>query len=65
VIGQVRFHRGRDAQAGMNAAEVVIREMQRNRVPEIVPLFTETQREARELPDLSAHGQILAFNVGS
>jgi hypothetical protein len=48
VIGDIGFHGGRDAQALVDAAEVVLTEMQTISSPESVPLLTEGIRQAGE-----------------
>jgi hypothetical protein len=65
VVGQPRFHRGRDSEGRMNAAEVVIGEVQGNRGFQVRQLFTERIREARKTAHRHTHRKVLPFDIAS
>ena len=62
MVADSRFHAGRDPQAGMYPAEVVVREVKRNRGFQVIQFLAETQRQARETAHGLAHGQVLSFH---
>lgn len=64
MIRDARFHRGGYAQRLMDAAEVVVHEMQRDGVRVVLDLLAEPVGQPCEAAHGHAHGQILAFNVG-
>jgi len=43
-----RFHRGSDPQRLVNPAEIIIREVQAVRSPQILPLLAESARQPRQ-----------------
>ncbi len=55
VIRDARFHGRGDADRAMNAAEVVVREIQRKRRPVVLKLLRESVGQASESPNLHAH----------
>jgi hypothetical protein len=55
MVCDSRFHRGSDAQTGMHAAEVVVHEVNRNRVKVIFDFLAESVRESREATHLHSH----------
>ena len=63
MIRQSRFHSGRDPEAGMNAAEVVISEVQRDSCSQVLPFFRERIGEPRQSANLHSHGEVLPFNM--
>ena len=64
AISDSRFHGGRDAQGLVNAHEVVPREVQAIRGPQVLPLFTEGVRQPREPAHLHSDREVLALDVG-
>jgi hypothetical protein len=60
VIRDARFHRRRDADRTVNAAEVVEREIQAVRGPEALPLFREPIREPGQSAHVHADRQVQA-----
>ena len=63
MIGEVRFHRGRDAKRFMDAAEIVIGEVNSVGSPEVFTLFREGVREPREAAHGHANREVLALHV--
>ena len=63
VIGQVRFHRRGDPESSMDAAEVVIGEVERDCEPEVFPLLGKAQCKTSQPLDLRPHGQIRSLDV--
>ena len=63
VIRDARFHGRGDADRAMNAAEVVVREIQRKRRPVVLKLLRESVGQASESPNLHPHGEVLTLNV--
>ena len=61
-IGQPRFHRRGDAKRAVNAAKVVIGEVQADRGPVVLKLLTEAVGQPRESANLHSHREVLAFN---
>ena len=59
-----RLHRRRDTQRLVDAAKVVVSEMQAVSRPQVLPLFAEGIRQPSEPPHLHADGQILSLHVG-
>lgn len=57
------IHRGSDAQALVNPQEVVMHEVNRNRVEVVLDFLTEAVRQAREPAHLHSHGEVLALDV--
>ena len=47
----------------MNAAQIVVGEVQAERDPVLVPLFAEGIRQPRKTANLHAYREILAFDV--
>lgn len=62
MVGQPRFHSGCDAQTAMDATEVLIRKVNRQRKFEIVKLLAKRIGQAREASQLHPHGQVLSFH---
>jgi hypothetical protein len=46
----------------VDAAKIVVREMQAERGPVVLPLLREAIRQSRESPHLHSHGEVLAFD---
>src|SRR5438045_1216320 len=63
VIGDARFHRGRDAQRGMNTAKVVVHEVNRGGVFVVFKLLAECVREPGKAAVAHAQREVLPFNV--
>jgi len=62
-MGNASRHCWGDPQALVNPHEIVMHEMDRDRMGVILGLFWETVAQARKPPHRHAHGQILALNV--
>ena len=56
VIGQFRLHRRSDPQLHVDTAEIVVREMQAVRRPQILPLLAEPVGQPRESTDFKDGG---------
>lgn len=65
VVGQSGFHRRGYAQAAMNAAEIVMREVKGNSSLQVFQFARERQRQARESRNLHPHCEVLAFDKAS
>lgn len=65
MVRESRFHRGRDAQALMDATKIVIHEVQRNGVLMIFNFLGKGVRQTRKASHLHSHCQILSFNKTS
>ena len=65
VVADLRLDRWRDPQSPVNPTEVVVREVQAEGSPQILPLFAEGIRQTGEPPNLHPHGQVPALNVRS
>lgn len=63
MIGQTRFHRGRDSETGMNTAEIVVSEMQRNGGFQMRELFAESVCKPRQSAKLHPHREVLPLHV--
>jgi hypothetical protein len=62
MIGQTRFHRGRNADRLVNAAEIVVYKIERYGVLHVVDLFAESVCKASESAHRHTHSQIAALN---
>ena len=65
MIGQPRFHRGRNAKRFVDAAEVVVGEVQRDGCFQVCEFLTESVGQARESADRHSHGEVLALYKAS
>jgi hypothetical protein len=63
VVCNSSFHCGRHSQALVNPAEIVVHEVQRNVVLQILDLFAESVGQSGEAAHLHSHREILAFRV--
>jgi hypothetical protein len=63
VVGDSRFHRGRDAQGLVNPAEIVVHEVNRGMVFVVVQLLAKGVGQPREAAVAHAECEVLAFNV--
>lgn len=63
MIGHARFHRGCNSQCLVNAAEVVVHEVERDGVLVILNFLGKSVRQTREPAHSHSHRQILAFDV--
>src|ERR1039458_3695023 len=63
VIRNARLHRRGNAQGLMDAAEIVVGEVQAVRRPQILPLLREGIRQPREAAHLHSDCEVLAFYV--
>lgn len=63
MIANACFHRGSDAQRLVNAAKIVVHEVERERVLVVFHFLRERIRKASESPHHHAHRQILAFRI--
>ena len=63
VIRNASLHRGRDAQRFVNPHEVVPREVQAQRGPQILPLLAERVRQSGQAADLHPHREILPLDM--
>lgn len=61
MIRQPRFHKGRNAQRFVNAARIVVGEMNAVRRPEVGPLLAEGVCQSRQAAHAHANGEILAL----
>jgi hypothetical protein len=62
MIRQARFHRRRDAQGLMHAAEVVVGKMQCTRCFQIRQFLAESVRQSRESANRHSHREILPLD---
>lgn len=58
-----RFHRGRASQRLVDATQIVIRELNRIRRLQVVPLLADSVCQARQASHVRSEGEILALNV--
>jgi hypothetical protein len=58
------LHGGRDAKTFVDAAKIVVGEMQAERSPQIFPLARKTISQPGESADLHPHGEVLALDNG-
>jgi len=63
MIANACFHRGRDAQRLVNAAEVVVHEVERERVLVVFHFLRECIRQASEPAHGHSHREVLALDV--
>lgn len=63
MVGHPCLHCRRHSQRLMDTAEVVVHEIKRDVVREVIDFFREGIRQAREPPHMHPHAQVLAFNV--
>jgi hypothetical protein len=64
VIGKASFHRRGNAQRLVNPAEVVVREMERHGVGEVLDFLGERIGKARKPAHAHPHREVLALDVG-
>lgn len=62
VIHQPRFHRGRHSQRLVNAAEVVMDEVERDGVFVVLDFLAEPERETGKAPHVQPHGEVRSLN---
>lgn len=65
MICDTRFHRRCNAQSLVHAAEIVVHEMKRDGVSQVINLLGESVCEARKAAHLHSHGEILALDKAS
>lgn len=63
MIGNSGLHRRRDLQGFVDAPEVVVHKMKRNRMFEVFDLLAKPVRQAGKASHPHSHSEILAFNV--
>lgn len=64
MIGDPRRHRGRHPKGSMNAAEIVVREVQRQGRFQVRQFLAERIGQPGKPPAHHADGQVLPFDVG-
>ena len=62
VVRDPGSHRRRDSQRLVNSAEIVIREVQTERVPQVFPLLAEAQCQPSHAAHLGSDRQVAAFD---
>ena len=62
MIGNARFHRRRDAKAGMHAAEIVVGEVQRDSGFQVRQFLAEGVCQPRESANRHPHGEVLPLH---
>src|SRR5882672_6192727 len=63
MIGNSRFHRGSDAQGLMNSAEIVIHEIECQRVLMIFQFLRKSVSEASKSPQIAATAAAVRWNI--
>ena len=63
VVGQIRLHRRGDPDAAVNAAEIVIGEVQAVGRPQVLPLLAEPIRQPRQSAHLQSNREVLALHM--
>lgn len=64
MLGDARGHRWRDLERLMDAAEIVIHEVQRNRRFVVLDLLAERIGQASEAAHSHPHGEVLTLDMG-
>ncbi len=64
MIRDSRRHPPRDSDAGMYAAQIVVREVQRDSRFQVRQLLAESIRQSRKSAKVHSHRQILSLNLG-
>lgn len=64
MVCDASLHRGRDANTGMDSAEIIEREVKRKCCPVVLPLLAEAIRQTGESANRHPHGEVLALDMG-